>query len=59
MFDLQTGLEHKDRTITKIQNKILENDDLTSKFQFSTKQLENSTKIEEIKGKLKKKYIIC
>merc|ERR1711872_1156069 len=53
LFDLQTGIEHKDRTITKIQNKILENDDLTSKLQFSIKQLENSTKIDEIKDQIK------
>merc|ERR1712212_1309895 len=53
MFDLQTGIEHKDRTITEIQNKILENDNLTSKLQFSIKQLENSTKIEEIKDQIK------
>jgi len=53
VFDLQTGIEHKDRTITKIQNKILENDDLTSKLQFSIKQLENSTKIDEMKDQIK------
>jgi len=53
LFDVQTGIENKDETIMKIQKKILENENLTSKHQFSIKQLENSTKIEEMRDQIK------